>query len=157
MANRHTPPHVLDNVEGRPDGPDREWHTNGTLAAERVFAADGLTLLEDREWDEDVRPTRTWCAVAAPVRIDIDDPEVDFDDGERLFYPGEPFTGEVVEYQGGALVSLETYRDGIVDGPVKQWFEDGTLRAEGNAHGISGRGGKEMASQRNARGKAHHN
>ncbi|MEV6385289.1 hypothetical protein AB0M31_38465 [Streptomyces sp. NPDC051773] len=64
-------------------------------------------------------------------RIDIDDPKVDFDDGERLFYQGELFTGEVVEYQGSALVSLETYRDGIVDGPVRQWYEDGTLRAEG--------------------------
>lgn len=68
-------------------------------------------------------------------RIDIDDPEVDFDDGERLFYQGELFTGEVVEYQGGALVSLETYQDGIVDGPVRQWFEDGTLRAEGTMRG----------------------
>ncbi|MFF6780350.1 toxin-antitoxin system YwqK family antitoxin [Streptomyces sp. NPDC012510] len=65
-------------------------------------------------------------------RIDIDDPEVDIDDGERLFYRGELFTGEVVEYQGSTLISLETYQDGIVDGPVQQWFEDGTPRAEGN-------------------------
>ncbi|BBC33644.1 hypothetical protein SGFS_049380 [Streptomyces graminofaciens] len=65
-------------------------------------------------------------------RIGAEDLEVDFDDGERLFYQGELFTGEVVEYQGSALVGLETYRDGITDGPVKQWFEDGTLRAEGN-------------------------
>ncbi|WP_327729438.1 hypothetical protein OG250_26575 [Streptomyces sp. NBC_00487] len=69
------------------------------------------------------------------TRIDIDAPGVEVDDGERLFYQGELFTGEVVEFQGSALVSLETHRDGIVDGPVRQWYEDGTLRADGTMRG----------------------
>lgn len=64
-------------------------------------------------------------------RIDIDDPDVDMDDGERLYYRGEPFTGEVVEYQRGAMVSLITYADGFEDGPSQAWYVDGTLRSEG--------------------------
>lgn len=64
-------------------------------------------------------------------RIDIDDPDVTMDDGERLYYRGNPFTGEAVEYQLGALVSLITYEDGVEDGPVREWYTDGTLRSEG--------------------------
>ncbi|MET7609208.1 toxin-antitoxin system YwqK family antitoxin [Streptomyces avermitilis] len=68
-------------------------------------------------------------------RIDIDDPEVDMDMGQRLIYRGELFTGEVVEYQRGALVSLNTYKDGVEDGPTREWYMDGTLRSEGTARG----------------------
>lgn len=81
----------------------REWHPGGTLAAEQVFAADGLPMLEDRAWTEEGQPTRTWRAagrddaVAPPTRIDIDDPDVDMDDGERLFHKGILYSGEVVE------------------------------------------------------------
>ncbi|MDQ1046540.1 toxin-antitoxin system YwqK family antitoxin [Streptomyces sp. V4I2] len=64
-------------------------------------------------------------------RIDIDDPGVTMDDGERLYYQGIPFTGEAVEYQRGALVSLITYKEGVEDGPVREWYTDGTLRSEG--------------------------
>lgn len=45
---------------GLPVGVSKEWHPNGTLAAERVFAEDGLTLLADRQWDEKGRPTKNW-------------------------------------------------------------------------------------------------
>ncbi|MBV7699333.1 helix-turn-helix transcriptional regulator [Streptomyces sp. TRM70350] len=41
-------------------GDRTEWHPNGVLASKRVFAANGMTLLEDCEWDEHGRPTRTW-------------------------------------------------------------------------------------------------
>ncbi|MGA5351418.1 toxin-antitoxin system YwqK family antitoxin [Streptomyces thermodiastaticus] len=64
-------------------------------------------------------------------RIDIDDPEVTMDEGERLYYRGAPFTGEVVEYQREALVSLITYQDGFENGPVREWYADGTLRSQG--------------------------
>ncbi|MGW0841315.1 toxin-antitoxin system YwqK family antitoxin [Streptomyces sp. NPDC002787] len=138
--------------QGRPVGISWEWHSNGTLAAERVFTADGLTMLENREWDEEGRPIRAWRetegrseagagtgagreAVAAPPRIDIDDPDVDMDDGERLFYNGVLYSGEVVEYQRGRMISLETYEDGVPNGPVRQWFPDGSPRAEGNMRG----------------------
>lgn len=45
---------------GRAVGVAREWHPNGRLAAERVFTEDGSTMLSDREWDENGRPTRVW-------------------------------------------------------------------------------------------------
>ncbi|GAA0499096.1 hypothetical protein [Streptomyces olivaceiscleroticus] len=68
-------------------------------------------------------------------RIDIDDPEVEMDAAQTFFYAGVPFTGEVVEYQRGALVSLITYKDGVEDGPVKEWHTDGTLNSEGTMRG----------------------
>lgn len=34
-------------------------------------------------------------------------------------------------YQKGALVSLVTYRNGIEDGPSKEWHVEGTLRSDG--------------------------
>lgn len=45
---------------GRPVGVSRGWHPNGTLAHEKVYADDGLTMLSDREWDDRGRPTRAW-------------------------------------------------------------------------------------------------
>ncbi|WNM35242.1 hypothetical protein RKE30_35190 [Streptomyces sp. Li-HN-5-11] len=66
-------------------------------------------------------------------RIDIDDPDVDMDQSQRLLYRGKLFTGEVVEYLGDALVSLETYQDGLRHGPNREWHKDGTLESEGMA------------------------
>ncbi|MEL3948070.1 MULTISPECIES: toxin-antitoxin system YwqK family antitoxin [Streptomyces] len=64
-------------------------------------------------------------------RIDIDDPDVDIDYGHRLLYCDEPFTGEAVEYLSGHLVSQVMYTEGIKDGSFREWYKDGTLRAEG--------------------------
>lgn len=66
-------------------------------------------------------------------RIDIDDPDVDMDDGQRLLYKGELFTGEVEERLGGAIISLDAYGDGVQDGLSREWYKDGTLRSEGTA------------------------
>ncbi|MFJ3661495.1 toxin-antitoxin system YwqK family antitoxin [Streptomyces sp. NPDC090119] len=68
------------------------------------------------------------------ARIDIDDPEVDMDDGHRLLYRGVPFTGEVTEYLSGALVSLDVYAHGVPHGLSQEWYQDGTLRAECVVH-----------------------
>ncbi|MFF8717802.1 toxin-antitoxin system YwqK family antitoxin [Streptomyces sp. NPDC015184] len=67
------------------------------------------------------------------TRIDIDDPEVDMDQGQRLLYRGELFTGEVEEYLGDALVSLDSYVEGVQHGPSREWYKDGTLRSEATA------------------------
>ncbi|GAA3305527.1 toxin-antitoxin system YwqK family antitoxin [Streptomyces cinereospinus] len=67
------------------------------------------------------------------IRIDIDDPEVDIDHSQRLLYRGAPFTGEVVEHLGGALISLECYEDGLRHGPSREWYKDGSLRSEATA------------------------
>ncbi|WP_030683892.1 toxin-antitoxin system YwqK family antitoxin [Streptomyces cellulosae] len=64
-------------------------------------------------------------------RIDLDDSDVDLDYGLRLLYRGEPFTGEVEEYLAGHRVSLVTYKDGFRDGPFREWYKSGVLRAEG--------------------------
>lgn len=64
-------------------------------------------------------------------RIDLDDPEVDLDYAQRLLYRGELFTGEVEEYLAGHRVSLVTYREGLRDGPFREWYKSGALRAEG--------------------------
>ncbi|ATW49316.1 toxin-antitoxin system YwqK family antitoxin [Streptomyces peucetius] len=65
------------------------------------------------------------------TRIDIDDPNVDMDEAQRITYQGEPFTGEVAEYQNGHLVSLDEYTDGILNGKCREWHQDGTLRSDG--------------------------
>jgi antitoxin component YwqK of YwqJK toxin-antitoxin module len=77
-------------------------------------------------------------------RINIDDPQVDMDMSRRLLYRGELFTGEVEEYLGGARVSLETYVDGLADGPSREWYKDGRLESEvtvrkGRAVGVARR------------------
>ncbi|RSO08141.1 hypothetical protein DMH18_21785 [Streptomyces sp. WAC 06783] len=64
-------------------------------------------------------------------RIDVDDPNVDMDDAQRLLYHGEPFTGEVAEYQSGHLISLDEYHQGVLNGRSREWYPDGTLRSEG--------------------------
>ncbi|MEU6915635.1 toxin-antitoxin system YwqK family antitoxin [Streptomyces olindensis] len=69
--------------------------------------------------------------MTAVQRIDIDDPEVDMDDSERLYHRGGPFTGEVTEHLGERLVSLDGYVDGYKNGPSREWYQDGTLRSEG--------------------------
>lgn len=56
---------------GLPCGESKEWHSNGVLATRKVFAGDGLTLLEDDTWDEHGRPTRSWrvCTHATPAAL----------------------------------------------------------------------------------------
>ncbi len=66
------------------------------------------------------------------TRIDIDDPDVDFDQENQLRYHGELYSGEVEERSpNGALISLDVYSNGILDGPSLEWYPDGTRRGEG--------------------------
>jgi MORN repeat protein len=64
-------------------------------------------------------------------RIDLDDPHVDLDHAQRLLYRGELFTGEVEECLAGHRVSLMAYTDGYRDGPFREWYKSGVLRAQG--------------------------
>jgi len=64
-------------------------------------------------------------------RIDINDPAVDMDAGQRLLYNGEPFTGDVIEGFMEDPFSLETYRDGWLHGPWRLWCLDGSPKAQG--------------------------
>lgn len=70
---------------------------------------------------------------AAIPRIDMDDPEVDMDQAQRLLCRGELFTGEVEERLGDVVVSLDSYAAGVQHGPSREWYKDGTLRSEATA------------------------
>lgn len=59
------------------------------------------------------------------------------DDCDRLCYCGEPFTGELVEHGLDHLRTQTFYSEGVQDGPVTEWWADGSLRVEG--HMRSGR------------------
>lgn len=83
--------------------------------------ARSATIIERRELDS---------AMTKPPRIDIDDPDVDVDHS-YLRYRGGLFSGEVAEFFGSSLISLDVYEDGIKNGPTREWYEDGTLRSEG--------------------------
>jgi antitoxin component YwqK of YwqJK toxin-antitoxin module len=72
--------------------------------------------------------------------IDIDDPDVDMDEAQRLLYRGELYTGEVVEYLSGARVSQDSYASGLQDGLSREWYKDGTPRSEGTARQGRARG-----------------
>ncbi|MFB7191768.1 toxin-antitoxin system YwqK family antitoxin [Streptomyces sp. NPDC056230] len=69
--------------------------------------------------------------MTSAARIDVDGPDVDMDNAQRLLYRGEPFTGEVAEYQSGHLISLDEYTEGVLNGLSREWYQDGTLRSEG--------------------------
>ncbi len=77
-------------------------------------------------------------------KIDVDDPDVDMDDTQRLLYRGELCTGEVVEYLNGVLVSQDMYVPGLPDGltreKLRQVFDDsGLVLKEGCEWDESGR------------------
>lgn len=60
-----------------------------------------------------------------------DDAGIDHGDDLRLEFQGEPFTGEVVEEVDGELLSQDFYTNGVPDGPTREWWPNGRLRAEG--------------------------
>ncbi|MFJ7998761.1 toxin-antitoxin system YwqK family antitoxin [Streptomyces sp. NPDC096310] len=64
-------------------------------------------------------------------RIDIDDPDVDTDMGQRMLYQGELFTGEVVEYRDEQMVYLDVYTEGVRDGLSQGWHPDGSRKSLG--------------------------
>ncbi|WP_406838379.1 toxin-antitoxin system YwqK family antitoxin [Streptomyces sp. AHU1] len=67
------------------------------------------------------------------MRVDLDDPELDRGLDLSLTYRGELFTGETVEKNSrtGRIVAVTACSDGLEDGPVREWYMDGTGRAEG--------------------------
>ncbi|MFD6182135.1 toxin-antitoxin system YwqK family antitoxin [Streptomyces goshikiensis] len=79
---------------------------------------------------EEVKATNE-SLMDAVEKIDVDDPDAEMDMADRLFHRGEPYTGEVVEYLGGALVNQETYVEGRPDGLSRSWYKDGTAESEG--------------------------
>ncbi|MFF4495403.1 toxin-antitoxin system YwqK family antitoxin [Streptomyces sp. NPDC001546] len=77
----------------------------------------------------------------SPVqRVDIDDPDVDMDMGNRMLYHGELFTGEMAEYVDDQVVCLDVYVDGIKNGLSRMWYPDGAPKLEGTVVNGSARG-----------------
>lgn len=70
-------------------------------------------------------------------RINLNDMDHTTGDDLRLEDEnGEPFTGEVVDEAAGLLLAQLFYSNGIPHGPSREWWDDGTLRSEGeNYHG----------------------
>jgi antitoxin component YwqK of YwqJK toxin-antitoxin module len=47
-------------------------------------------------------------------------------DGTYVLVDGEFYTGEVVDTSGDVVISLNTYVDGLEDGPQREFFYDGS-------------------------------
>lgn len=66
------------------------------------------------------------------MRVNEDD--VELYEGTYVQYNGEDFTGEVVEtLEDGTIIALNTYLDGLEDGPQRAWDADGVLVSEYSA------------------------
>ncbi|WP_194832263.1 toxin-antitoxin system YwqK family antitoxin [Nocardia sp. XZ_19_369] len=69
------------------------------------------------------------------LRVNAEDlVEADYDDKCDFYYQGQPFTGEMIETNAaGETVGITAYRDGVPDGPEREWFPDGSPRLEGQS------------------------
>lgn len=66
------------------------------------------------------------------MSVNINDTTNDVDG--NLLYGGRPYTGEVVETtRDGTVIAVSSYTHGYEDGPFRQWYPDGTRRAEGQS------------------------
>ncbi|MER2225227.1 MAG: hypothetical protein ABS976_26935, partial [Rhodococcus sp. (in: high G+C Gram-positive bacteria)] len=64
------------------------------------------------------------------IRVDEDD--LDSEPYGPVLHREKPFTGETEDrLPDGTLVSRTTYVNGLPDGPEKEWYNDGSLRSEG--------------------------
>lgn len=62
-------------------------------------------------------------------RITLD--EIDYDEDLRAIHEGRRIHGEVIETDDeGRTVGVTTFTDGVKDGPMRQFYADGRLKAE---------------------------
>ena len=63
--------------------------------------------------------------------VEVDDPDLRTI-GDRLFYRGEPFTGETTELLSGITeIEMISYEDGYRDGTCRGWYPNDTQRYSG--------------------------
>jgi hypothetical protein len=63
------------------------------------------------------------------MRVPLD--EAEFDDDDRVTYAGQLFTGVAVEADDqGVLLGETSDRDGVQDGPERNFRDDGTVSLE---------------------------
>jgi antitoxin component YwqK of YwqJK toxin-antitoxin module len=60
----------------------------------------------------------------------IPDEELDYDEDIIYVHNGKRFTGIAFEESAHGILSECTYLDGMQDGPSRDWYPDGTLKAE---------------------------
>lgn len=64
------------------------------------------------------------------IRVRYEDTTLD-DSHTYVYHEGAPFTGEVVDTSSdGTVISVNTYVDGLEEGPQREWYNDGSRRAE---------------------------
>jgi antitoxin component YwqK of YwqJK toxin-antitoxin module len=63
-------------------------------------------------------------------RLRVPDDELDYDSDLVYFYKGARFTGVGYEDKPGLGRSEISYSDGWQEGPARDWYPDGTLKAE---------------------------
>lgn len=115
------------------DGPEREYHANGALQAERFFEHDVPTGLW-RTWHADETP-RSEVDFGAPGSSEPH-PNRFWHANGRLAAEGQAIAGvRVGEWsywsESGVLLRTGGYRDGRREGPWRFFSEDGLPRAEG--------------------------
>jgi antitoxin component YwqK of YwqJK toxin-antitoxin module len=63
------------------------------------------------------------------LRVNIKDTTLS--EGQEVLYQGVPLTGEVIRTtKDGTVVTSKWYRDGLEEGPQREWYGDGTRQSE---------------------------
>ena len=65
---------------------------------------------------------------AAPLRVEHSD--LDYDSDLIFTYQGQLFTGVAYEDVPGKWLSEVSYRDGMQEGPARDWYPSGVLKGE---------------------------
>jgi antitoxin component YwqK of YwqJK toxin-antitoxin module len=63
------------------------------------------------------------------LHVDIKDTTLG--EGQEVLYQGVPLTGEVIRTtKDGVVVTSKWYRDGLEEGPQREWYGNGTPQSE---------------------------
>ncbi len=120
-----------------PIGVWEEWYPSGRLR--RIAKYDRENgLVSSVVYDEDGRTVEIWDELTVKgisrEAVEKGDPELVIDpETGCAVYRGEPFTGELIErmWEGGPVAEATAYVDGELDGPIRDWYMDGSLRFSG--------------------------
>ncbi|MCC8408690.1 hypothetical protein LJ707_07100 [Mucilaginibacter sp. UR6-1] len=61
---------------------------------------------------------------------DLENKGFDAGGGEILYYQGQPFTGTIVQYIDGILVSEEEFENGHLGGAQRDYYLNGQIKEE---------------------------
>ena len=72
----------------------------------------------------------TWFVSNDDLPLRVEDSELDYGPDLIFTYQGQLFTGIAYEDVPGKWLSEVCYRDGMQDGPAREWYPSGALRSE---------------------------